>query len=80
MTASSYHVRSFASINLCGPWAVSSPRPDSLHFLLFPEWGFSKAHCLLATGAGGFRLSEFSGVALGRQFRQEGVAMKKPRK
>ena len=81
MTITSYHSSLSASINLCGPWAASSPRPASLHSLLFPGLGFSKARCLLATGAGGgFRLSAFLGVALGRRFRQEGVAMKKPRK
>ena len=83
MTISSYHSRLSASINLCGPGAVFSPRPTSFQFLLFPGLDFSEARCLLATGAGsggGFRLSEFSGVALERRFRQEGVAMKKPRK
>ena len=83
MTVSSYHSSLSASINLCGPGAVFSPRPASFQFLLFLVWGFSKARCLLATGpgsGGGFRLSEFSVVALGRRFRQEGVAMKKPRK
>ena len=93
------------------PWLSSSPRPTSFQFLLFLGLDFSEARCLLATGAGGFRLSglfqtpvfnavlirswaveciatccvggcllEFSGVALGRRFRQEGVAMRKPRK
>ena len=80
VTITSYHSSLFASINLCGPWAASSPRPASLRFLLFPELGFSNARCLLATGAGGFRLSALSGVALGRRFRQEGVAVKKPQK
>ena len=81
MTVSSYHSSLSASINLCGPGAVFSPRPSSFQSLLFPGLGFSEACCLLATSAGGgFPLSEFSGVALGRRFRQEGVAMKKPRK
>ena len=58
VTISSYHSRLSASISLCGPGAASSPRPASLQSLLFPELGFSKARCLLATGgAGGFRLS-----------------------
>ena len=57
MTISSYHSRLSASTNLCGPGAASSPRPASLQSLLFPELDFSKARCLLATGAGGFRLS-----------------------
>ena len=109
MTISSYHARLPASISLCGPGAVFSSRPTSFQFLLFPGLGFSEARCLLATGAGGFCLSELfqilfnecavcggvvafchllcgrrlawvPGVALGRQFRQEGVAMSKPRK
>ena len=109
MTVSSYHARPSASTNLCGPGAVFSPRPTSLQFLLFLGLDFSEARCLLATGAGGFclselfqilfnecavcsgvvafcrllcgrRLAEVPGVALGRQFRQEGVAMRKPRK
>ena len=54
---SSYHSRLSASINLCGPGAASSPRPTSFQFLLFPGLDFSEARCLLATGAGGFRLS-----------------------
>ena len=111
VTISSYHARPSASTSLCGPGAVFSPRPTSFQFLLFPGLDFSEARCLLATGAGGFRLpglfqtpvfnavlirslavafcchllcgrllAELSGVALGRRFRQEGVAMKKPRK
>ena len=80
MTLSSYHSSLSASIILCSLGAVFSPQSAFLRFLLFPGLGLSKARCLLATGTGGFRLSEFSGVALGRQLRQEGVAMKKPRK
>ena len=56
MTVSSYHSSLSASINLCGPGAVSSLRPASLQSLLVPGLDFSKARCLLATG-GGFRLS-----------------------
>ena len=59
MTISSYHARLSTSISLCGPVAASSPRPTSFQFLLFPGLGFSEARCLLATGAGGFLLSEF---------------------
>ena len=57
VTISSYHARPSASITLCGPGAVFSPRPTSLHFLLFLELDFSEARCLLATGVGGFLLS-----------------------
>ena len=57
VTISSYHARLSASINLCGPGAVFSPRPTSFQFLLFLGLDFSEARCLLATGAGGFRLS-----------------------
>ena len=55
MTISSYHSSLSASISLCGPGAVFSPRPTSFQFLLFPGLDFSEARCLLA--AGGFRLS-----------------------
>ena len=57
VTISSYHARPSASISLCGPGAVFSPRPTSFQFLLFPGLDFSEARCLLATGAGGFLLS-----------------------
>ena len=81
MTFSSYHSSLSASINLCSLGAVFSPHLGSLKSFLLPGLCFSEALCLLATGAGGgFRLSEFSGLASGRRFRQEGVAMKKPRK
>ena len=57
VTISSYHSRLSASISLCGPGAVFSPRPTSFQFLLFLGLDFSEARCLLATGAGGFCLS-----------------------
>ena len=57
MTISSYHSRLSASISLCGPGAVFSPQSAFLKSFLLLGFLFSEARCLLATGAGGFRLS-----------------------